>query len=63
MANLQLKVFRKKNELKESIKSQELKFQHEHSKLPSELEDEHFAKLYKELKYVKWLLTSWDIRL
>ena len=52
-----------KGELKESIKSHELKFQREHSKLPGQQEDESFAKLYKKLKYVKWLLTSWDIRL
>ena len=63
MATIQLNVIRKKSELKESIKSHELKFQREHSRLPGQHEDESFAKLYKKLKYVKWLLTSWDIRL
>ena len=63
MASIQSKVLRRKSELKESIKDCELKFQQQHSKLPSQHEDEHFAKLYKDLRYIKWLLTTWDVQL
>jgi len=63
MASIQSKVLRRKSELKESIKTYELKFQQQYSRLPSQHDDEHYAKLYKDLRYTKWLLTTWDLQL
>ena len=63
MASIQSKVLRRKSELKESIKTYELKFQQQYSRLPSQHDDEHYAKLYKDLWYTKWLLITWDVQL
>jgi len=62
-ALLQTQVLRKRSELKGSIKEFELEFYQQNHKLPKPCDKEHYNNLLKKLKYVKWLLSMWNITL
>lgn len=63
LTQLQTQTLVKKRELKELVQAYESQFYEKHQRLPTSSDSEDFAKKLKDLKYIKWLLTQWNIKI
>lgn len=63
LIQLQTYTLARKQELKELVRAFEAQFYEKHKRIPRSSDDEDFAKKLKDLNYVKWLLTQWNIQI
>ena len=63
IALLQSQILHTKGELKDKVKKYELEYHKKKGHLPKPTLDQHYKSLLKALKYVKWLLSIWNVSL
>jgi hypothetical protein len=63
VAVLQSQILHTKRELKDKVTKYELDYHKKKGHLPKPTLDQHYKSLLKDLKYVKWLLSMWNVTL
>ena len=52
-----------KSELKDKVRKYELEYHKKKGHLPTPTLNQHYKSLLKDLKYMKWLLSVWNVSL
>ena len=63
IAVLQSQILHAKRELKANVRKYELEYHKKKGHLPKPTLDQDYKSLLKDLKYVKWLLSMWNVTL